>query len=316
MINMKYFILKLFLTLFLFKFTINSSIRRHISLSQLSENFKILLNQEFTDYLSFNCLYDSDNNILLHISIYITNIFFHPYITKFNYSQHTITYENLMVEYYIIINFKFNDNSRITQNFFSQFFFNELNFVKKVDNFITYTYDLKNFSIDYSNMRNYSIVNEIIKKCDMNIQSQIKNSFDLYLKQMLTCYPKTDNEYIMEEMRTQFLTMTDYYYIDPDSYSEYGYLEKIKTLEYEKYIRIEDNVGYFQNISIKYELENKSYLRRSTYDVYIDKITMNLNSKEITLGNFEVSSMYSLIRHLLPKFFEYVFNKVLSNYIY
>ena len=203
---------------------------------------------------------------------------------------------------------------KITQNFFSQFFFNELNFVKKVDNFITYTYDLKNFSIDYSNIRNYSIVNEIIKKCDMNIQSQIKNSFDLYLKQMLTCYPKTDNEYIIEEMRTQFSAMTDYYYKEPDS--EYCYLEKINKLEYEKYIRIKDNVGYFQNISIEYELENKSYLRRATYDVYIDKITMNLNSKEITLGNFTVKSMDSLIHILLPKFFEYVFNKVLSNYIY
>ena len=79
---------------------------------------------------------------------------------------------------------------------------------------------------------------------------------------------------------------------------------------------IEDNVGYFQNISIKYELENKSYLRRATYDVYIDKIIMNLNSKEITLGNFMVKSMESLIHNLLPKFFEYVFNIVLSNYIY
>lgn len=311
---MKYFILKLFLTLFLFNFTINSSIRRYISLSHLSDNYKILLNQEFTDYLSFNCLYDSDYNILLNISIYITNIFFHPYITKFNYFQQTLTYENSMVEYYITINFTFNDNSEITQNFFSQFFFNELNFVKKVDNFITYTYDLKNFSIDYSNIRNYSIVNEIIKKCDMNIQSQIKNSFDLYLKQMISCYPKTDNEYIIEEMRTQFSAMTDYYYKEPDS--EYGYLEKINKLEYEKYIRIEDNVGDFQNISIKYELENKSYLRRATYDVYIDKIIMNLNSKEITLGNFMVKSMESLIHNLLPKFFEYVFNKVLSNYIY
>jgi hypothetical protein len=311
---MKYFILKLFLTLFLFNFTINSSIRRYISLSHLSDNYKILLNQEFTDYLSFNCLYDSDSNILLNISIYITNIFFHPYITKFNYFQQTLTYENSMVEYYITINFTFNDNSEITQNFFSQFFFNELNFVKKVDNFITYTYDLKNFSIDYSNIRNYSIVNEIIKKCDMNIQSQIKNSFDLYLKQMISCYPKTDNEYIIEEMRTQFSAMTDYYYKEPDS--EYGYLEKINKLEYEKYIRIEDNVGDFQNISIKYELENKSYLRRATYDVYIDKITMNLNSKEITLGNFMVKSMESLIHNLLPKFFEYVFNIVLSNYIY
>ena len=314
MINMKYFILKLFITLFLFKFTINSSIRRYISLSHLSDNYKILLNQEFTDYLSFNCLYDSDYNILLNISIYITNIFFHPYITKFNYFQQTLTYENSMVEYYITINFTFNDNSEITQNFFSQFFFNELNFVKKVDNFITYTYDLKNFSIDYSNIRNYSIVNEIIKKCDMNIQSQIKNSFDLYLKQMISCYPKTDNEYIIEEMRTQFSAMTDYYYKEPDS--EYCYLEKINKLEYEKYIRIKDNVGYFQNISIEYELENKSYLRRATYDVYIDKITMNLNSKEITLGNFTVKSMDSLIHILLPKFFEYVFNKVLSNYIY
>ena len=311
---MKYFILKLFLTLFLFNFTINSSIRRYISLSHLSDNYKILLNQEFTDYLSFNCLYDSDYNILLNISIYITNIFFHPYITKFNYFQQTLTYENSMVEYYITINFTFNDNSEITQNFFSQFFFNELNFVKKVDNFITYTYDLKNFSIDYSNIRNYSIVNEIIKKCDMNIQSQIKNSFDLYLKQMISCYPKTDNEYIIEEMRTQFSAMTDYYYKEPDS--EYGYLEKINKLEYEKYIRIEDNVGDFQNISIKYELENKSYLRRATYDVYIDKIIMNLNSKEITLGNFMVKSMESLIHNLLPKFFEYVFNIVLSNYIY
>lgn len=314
MINMKYFILKLFITLFLFKFTINSSIRRYISLSHLSDNYKILLNQEFTDYLSFNCLYDSDYNILLNISINITNIFFHPYITKFNYFQQTLTYENSMVEYYITINFTFNDNSEITQNFFSQFFFNELNFVKKVDNFITYTYDLKNFSIDYSNIRNYSIVNEIIKKCDMNIQSQIKNSFDLYLKQMISCYPKTDNEYIIEEMRTQFSAMTDYYYKEPDS--EYCYLEKINKLEYEKYIRIKDNVGYFQNISIEYELENKSYLRRATYDVYIDKITMNLNSKEITLGNFTVKSMDSLIHILLPKFFEYVFNKVLSNYIY
>ena len=314
MINMKYFILKLFITLFLFKFTINSSIRRYISLQHLSDNYKILLNQEFTDYLSFNCLYDSDYNILLNISIYITNIFFHPYITKFNYFQQTLTYENSMVEYYITINFTFNDNSEITQNFFSQFFFNELNFVKKVDNFITYTYDLKNFSIDYSNIRNYSIVNEIIKKCDMNIQSQIKNSFDLYLKQMISCYPKTDNEYIIEEMRTQFSAMTDYYYKEPDS--EYCYLEKINKLEYEKYIRIKDNVGYFQNISIEYELENKSYLRRATYDVYIDKITMNLNSKEITLGNFTVKSMDSLIHILLPKFFEYVFNKVLSNYIY
>lgn len=314
MINMKYFILKLFITLFLFKFTINSSIRRYISLQHLSDNYKILLNQEFTDYLSFNCLYDSDYNILLNISINITNIFFHPYITKFNYFQQTLTYENSMVEYYITINFTFNDNSEITQNFFSQFFFNELNFVKKVDNFITYTYDLKNFSIDYSNIRNYSIVNEIIKKCDMNIQSQIKNSFDLYLKQMISCYPKTDNEYIIEEMRTQFSAMTDYYYKEPDS--EYCYLEKINKLEYEKYIRIKDNVGYFQNISIEYELENKSYLRRATYDVYIDKITMNLNSKEITLGNFTVKSMDSLIHILLPKFFEYVFNKVLSNYIY
>ena len=314
MIYMKYFILKLFLTLFLFNFTINSSIRRYISLSHLSDNYKILLNQEFTDYLSFNCLYDSDYNILLNISIYITNIFFHPYITKFNYFQQTLTYENSMVEYYITINFTFNDNSEITQNFFSQFFFNELNFVKKVDNFITYTYDLKNFSIDYSNIRNYSIVNEIIKKCDMNIQSQIKNSFDLYLKQMISCYPKTDNEYIIEEMRTQFSAMTDYHHKEPDS--EYGYLEKINKLEYEKYIRIKDNVGYFQNISIEYELENKSYLRRATYDVYIDKITMNLNSKEITLGNIMVKSMDSLIHNLLPKFFEYVFNKVLSNYIY
>ena len=314
MINMKYFILKLFITLFLFKFTINSSIRRYISLQHLSDNYKILLNQEFTDYLSFNCLYDSDYNILLNISIYITNIFFHPYITKFNYFQQTLTYENSMVEYYITINFTFNDNSEITQNFFSQFFFNELNFVKKVDNFITSTSDLKNFSIDYSNIRNYSIVNEIIKKCDMNIQSQIKNSFDLYLKQMISCYPKTDNEYIIEEMRTQFSAMTDYYYKEPDS--EYCYLEKINKLEYEKYIRIKDNVGYFQNISIEYELENKSYLRRATYDVYIDKITMNLNSKEITLGNFTVKSMDSLIHILLPKFFEYVFNKVLSNYIY
>ena len=311
---MKYFILKLFITLFLFKFTINSSIRRYISLQHLSDNYKILLNQEFTDYLSFNCLYDSDYNILLNISIYITNIFFHPYITKFNYFQQTLTYENSMVEYYITINFTFNDNSEITQNFFSQFFFNELNFVKKVDNFITSTSDLKNFSIDYSNIRNYSIVNEIIKKCDMNIQSQIKNSFDLYLKQMISCYPKTDNEYIIEEMRTQFSAMTDYYYKEPDS--EYCYLEKINKLEYEKYIRIKDNVGYFQNISIEYELENKSYLRRATYDVYIDKITMNLNSKEITLGNFTVKSMDSLIHILLPKFFEYVFNKVLSNYIY
>ena len=314
MIYMKYFILKLFITLFLFKFTINSSIRRYISLQHLSDNYKILLNQEFTDYLSFNCLYDSDYNILLNISIYITNIFFHPYITKFNYFQQTLTYENSMVEYYITINFTFNDNSEITQNFFSQFFFNELNFVKKVDNFITSTSDLKNFSIDYSNIRNYSIVNEIIKKCDMNIQSQIKNSFDLYLKQMISCYPKTDNEYIIEEMRTQFSAMTDYYYKEPDS--EYCYLEKINKLEYEKYIRIKDNVGYFQNISIEYELENKSYLRRATYDVYIDKITMNLNSKEITLGNFTVKSMDSLIHILLPKFFEYVFNKVLSNYIY
>ena len=131
---------------------------------------------------------------------------------------------------------------------------------------------------------------------------------------MISYYPKTDNEYIIEEMRTQFSAMTDYYYKEPDS--EYVYLEKINKLEYEKYIRIKDNVGYFQNISIKYELENKSYLRRATYDVYIDKITMNLNSKKITFGNFTVKSMDSLIHILLPKFFEYVFNKVLSNYIY
>ena len=286
--------------------SLNSQIRQ-IPLEIVSDDFEILINQSISETISFNCIYDSNFNKSVKINIEHKNGYFCPSKKIHNLSE--IIYNNLIIDNYLILYFEFEKNIIISKNIICQLFFNQFKLIQREDNTLFYKDSIPDYHIDKSIITEYSLINEIINKCDNDIKSYFIQLFYNYLDGISRIY-QSDNEFIIEKMKEYFDLMTDYKIYDKET-QEY-YKGKINNCKYENYSRINDKIGIFNNVNIVFELENDYYLKRKSYNIIIDNIKMNIEEKKIDFGSLKTSELYAVISMLLPQIIREIFNIVLS----
>ena len=283
----------------LYELSTSSSIR-YISLPTAAETIEILLNQSYEEIGSLNCTYNSFYSPSVNILIEHLNSYFIPKEKEYNIFNSSIIYKNVNVDFYLNFIFQFQNNILINQKLFFLFFFNEISFIQSNDNTFSAEYKLNSTYIDYCNMKEYSIINEIIQKCD-RIKKLIKYSIDKIFKQLFKIYPRSDNEFIMDKMILYFEKMTFTSY-------NYTYKGRISSCVYDSYERINDKNGVFISVDLNLEFGYNNIMK--DYKIHIKEI--ELNSDTFRFIELKVDEYNQEIENLIKIIFDKVYNTIIK----
>ena len=182
----------------------------------------------------------------------------------------------------------------------------KLTLIQRNDNTFSYVYTLENTYFNYFNMKDYSIINEIIEKCDNLINLFFKFSFDKILNYLFKIYPKSDNEFIMDKMILYFEKMTFTSY-------NYTYKGRISSCIYDSYERINDKNGVFISVDLNLEFGYNNIMK--DYKIHIKEIELNSDTfRFIELKVYEYNQeIENLIKIIFDKAYYTIIKKLSNN---
>ena len=298
-------IIKLLLFQIIFyKLSISSKIR-YISLFSASETIELLLNQSYLEIGFLKCSYNSFYNPSVNISFEHLNSYFIPEKKEYDYWNSKINYTNVNIDYYLNFIFQFKNNISINQKLMYHFNLKKLTLIQRNDNTFSYVYTLENTYFNYFNMKDYSIINEIIEKCDNLINLFFKFSFDKILNYLFKIYPKSDNEFIMDKMSNYFKAMTFTSYNDDKNNTYKG---RIVSCFFDSYERINNNEGIFNSVNLELEFLHNNI--KKYYHINIK--TINLKLDFFSFSEFKVDEYYEPIKQLINDIFHKAYNNIIK----
>ena len=301
-------ILKLLLfQLILYKLTTSAKIR-YIPLSNASETIEILLNQSYLEIGFLNCTYNQFYYPSVNISFEHLNSYFIPKEKEYDHKNNVIIYKEVNVDFYLNFIFQFPNNIQINQRLFCLFFFEVIRFNQNNDNTFSYDHKLKNVDINYFNMREYSIISEIIEECGDQIKTFFQYSIDSIFYKLFKIYPKSDNEIIIDKMINYFKQMPLTLYIDDNKNTYKG---RIISCFYDSYDRINNDNGVFNSVNLELEFGYNNTMKY--YKINIKYI--ELKSDKFSFCEFKVDAYYEPIKNLINNIFHKAYINIIDIWI-